>query len=282
MNRYIALIRVQQYYKNLIIFIALILSNNLFNLNLFLLTLIGFVILCLSSSFMYIINDIHDIEKDKQHPNKKNRPLPSGLISKNTAIFVAMIFLMVSLWLSFLINAAFLLIVVIFIALGLAYTFLLKNIFIVDAIIIGINFILRAVAGATAISVVITSWLIICTFLLALVLVFSKRSSEIKNLAGNDASKHRKVLRFYNKEITDKMLSFSLTSLFVSYVIYTVTQTHALTVYTIPIIAFIFLRFIYIQNTNDVEKAESILKDKYVLLGIFLWSLSLLVIYYAL
>lgn len=276
------LLRVHQWYKNLIIFIGIIFSGNLINLPYIFLTVMGFIVLCLFSSVVYIVNDIVDIEKDRQHPDKRYRPLPSGRISVKSALVFGLILFIIGLFLAYNINILFLMVSLVFVGLGFVYSFLLKNIFIVDSITVGINFILRAILGAIAINVFFSSWLVICTFLLALVLVFGKRNAEFEKLK-IDAAKHRKVLGYYTKELTNNLLIISLGSLFVSYMIYAIMQSHEIMAYTIPIVAFILFRFMHVvySRYESVEKAENILKDWGVLIGVIVWVVSVMVIFYA-
>jgi len=278
------MLRIHQWYKNLIIFIGIIFSGNLINIPYIVLVVMGFVVLCLFSGVTYIINDIFDIERDRKHPEKRNRPLASGRLSVKSALGFGLILFIIGFFLAYNINTLFLIGSLVFVGLGIIYSLFLKHIFLVDAMVVGVNFVIRAVLGAFAISAFVSSWLIICTFLLALVLVFGKRSAELVRLESY-AAKHRKVLSHYTTELGKNLLSLSLTSLFVCYIIYTVFQSPA-TPYmmpvTIPIIAFILFRFMYIvfSKSEAIEKAENILKDYQILGAAILWVISVMVIFY--
>jgi len=277
---FVKLLRVNQWYKNLVIFIGIVFSGNLLNITLFSKILLGFVTLCLYSSTIYIINDIKDIEKDKMHPEKRKRPIASGKISIINSIIIAIIIFLLGSYISYSINFVFFIVSLSFVLLGLLYTFILKHIFLVDAVTVGINFILRAALGAIAINVMFSSWLIICTFLLALVLVFSKRLSENKKMKQN-AKNHRKVLHYYDNKLTSNLLNMSIISLYISYLIYAVMYD-VLMSYTIPIVTFILFRFMHLFSSKleKIEQSEKILKDNHILAGILLWIISVLVIIY--
>jgi len=192
----IEIVRPSQWYKNMLIFIPLIFSLNLFDLNLWFLSMIGFLALCLAFGGSYVINDVLDYKRDMFHPRKSKRPVAAGRISRGYAISYAVLLVTVAMVIGFFLGTAFLIINSLIITLTISYSIVLKNIFLVEAFIIAINYVLRAISGAVAIDVKASPWLIIGIFFLALLLVLGKRKNETSFLNGN-AVQHRPVLRNY-------------------------------------------------------------------------------------
>ena len=252
----IKLLRPQQWYKNLVVFIGIIFSGNLFSAEMLWRVVAAFFLISLMSGVNYIINDIKDSEKDRLHPTKKNRPLPAGKISKTAAgIFSAAIFLAVS-YFSFMLSENLFYILILFFLLGLAYTFYLKNIFLVDIIAISINFVLRAIMGVAVINASNSTWLIIMAFLFALVLATTKRKGEIY-LLGRLATAHRKNLMEYDSEFLNYISIFSLTSLFLSYAVYAViVKAGTYFSITLPIVVYIIFRYLHMMIKSPEELAH--------------------------
>ena len=270
------LIRINQWYKNLVIFVAIIFSLNLFSVDKLIMNIIAFFSLGILSSSNYILNDIVDREKDKNHSDKKYRPIASGKISVLNAFIISVVLSVAGLVIAFSINFEHFLLSVVFLLTGIFYTFFLKNIFLADAITIAINFIIRAVLGAVAIGVSFSVWLIICTFLLALTLVFGKRKIEI--LRSNE--NHKLVLKNYNENILNNLSLISVSALLISYSIYIVNNS--ILVITLPIATFLLFRYISFLSSNDkiIETPEKLFTDKQIILGLFLWIVIVLLILY--
>lgn len=280
----VKMMRVRQWYKNLIVFIGLVFSQNAANPQMVYLSVLAFFSFCFVSGGIYVINDIFDVEKDKLHDEKKKRPLPAGRVSKTQAWIFSLVLLTAGFLVSTKTTAEFTYVLAFFLVVGLTYTKVLKNIFLVDAIAIGVNFVLRSVGGMLVISVPLSQWIIISMFLLAMVLVFSKRRMEIVRLKG-DAEKHRKVLKDYNNiEFLNAMTIVSLSSFFVAYIIYCITQTHPLMAFTIPVAAFITMRYAYLTYSNNrlVENAENVFFDRHMAGGLCVWFAMTLIILYVL
>ena len=165
---FLKLLRVEQWYKNLVIFIPLIFSFNLFNLNLFILSFFGFISLCFISSSYYIINDIKDIEKDKYHPEKKNRPLASGKINKPFALLISVILFVDAILIAYSLSLYFLGAVLVLFMFSQAYNFGLRNIIFLDIILISTNFVIRAISGIFIIDTPVSYWVILTTFLISM------------------------------------------------------------------------------------------------------------------
>lgn len=272
--------RPKQWYKNLVIFIGIVFSLNLLNLNLWINAIGAFAIFCALSGSIYIINDIVDIEKDKNHPKKRLRPIPSGKLKINYAIISVIILIILSFLASYLINLLFLLTSLSFFILLLVYSLFLKQIIIVDIMIISIGFVLRAIAGCLAIGVIISPWLIICAFLLALFLGIGKRRHEIV-LLGDNAANHRKILDGYSTQMLDQMINITTSALIMSYSLYTFFTGKLIIMLTIPFAFYGLFRYIYLVHTENFGgEPEMLFKDKGMILSMVLWILIVIVVFY--
>jgi 4-hydroxybenzoate polyprenyltransferase len=280
----IGVTRPHQWYKNLIIFIGLIFSGQFFILDSVIKALFAFVILSIYSGISYIINDLVDIKSDQHHPLKKNRPLASGKISRTEALlFSVVLFVAATLW-SFSINFLFGIGSISFLIAGLTYTFASKKIFLVDIINISIDFTLRAILGAIVISVFVSPWLILCTFLLALFLSLGKRRGELNSM-GEDAPNHRRVLEHYSNELVDSLIIFSLSALFISYSIYSIIVSgNPFMMTTIPVATYLLFRYFFFIKSGHLisENPEKVFNDRGMMLGILLWIILVMVPLYGL
>ncbi len=214
---YISLMRPQQWYKNLVLFLAIIFSGNLLDKSMLFYSSCAFAVFCLISSSGYLINDIIDRKNDKLDPKKKNRPIASGKIMPHQALVLSFILLVISLFLSFSVSKGLFLATAAYFLLSLLYSLVLKNIPVMDVSVISINFVIRAVAGALAISVWISPWLVLCPFFLAMLLGFAKRNSELRTLKGK-ASSHRISLRYYTEKSTLAGMHISSALVILSYI----------------------------------------------------------------
>lgn len=261
---YLKLIRVPQWIKNLFVFVPLLFSLHLFQGNYFVTTLLAFFIFCLSSSFIYIINDIIDIEADKLHPQKKNRPLPSGKISKRNALILA-VFIFVLIIVSLpLFSKDFIILVTSFILLNILYSFWFKHIVILDVFSIAAGFTLRVLGGAFAINVPVSSWLILTTLFISLFLGVMKRHSELTLVPGNDEAPTRKVLTQYSLNFADQMATVAAAGVIICYALYTVSErtvsifkTENL-IYTTPFVVYGIFRYMYLEYIS--HKGENTTK----------------------
>ncbi len=272
--------RPTQWYKNLVIFIGIAFSLNLLNINLWLIIISAFFIFCLLSGSIYIINDVFDIEKDRKHPKKSERPLPSGKLKLYQAIVAATIFTLIALVGSYLINLPFFIISLAFFLLMMIYSLYLKNFIIVDIMIISAGFVMRAVAGALAISVIVSPWLIICAFLLALFLALGKRRHELF-LLGDKVNEHRQSLDSFSTEMLDQMIIITTSTLIMSYSLYTFFTGKLLMMITIPFAFYGIFRYLFlIHSENMGGEPEMIFKDKGMVLSIILWALVVFLVLY--
>ena len=270
-----------QWYKNLVIFVSLVFSRNLFNISLGYDAFFAFIIFCLLSGSDYIINDAVDSERDKIHPKKKGRPIASGRLGRNDALLFAGIILLASLVWSYYINFMFFVISVVFVILHNAYNFYLKHVVIVDVLTISTNFVIRAIAGGVAIGVFVSPWLIVCTFLLALFLALGKRRHEIAIL-GNEASKHRKILSEYTTEMIDQMTGVTLSALIVSYMLYTFLTSNIYLMVTVPFAIFGVFRYQYLVHVKNFGgETELVFMDWAIIIDMVLWFAAAVVILYA-
>jgi len=275
------LIRVRQYYKNLLVFLVLIFAGLAFDINSILLTILGFFSLCLISSTNYILNDIVDIEKDKKHPEKCKRPLPAGKISIFLAGIIAGLFAISSLAIAWVISINFFYLVISLFFLTQLYSLYMKNEVFLDVLFIAINFILRAVSGAFILFTDISPWLVVCIFFLALFLAVGKRKGDLLFL-GKKAVKHKKIFKFYTESLIDKLLLIVVTLLIASYSFYSFMSVHPLMLFTLPIVFYCVLRYLFLLENNSeiIRKPELFYKDYRLLCSIFLWVFSSIFLIY--
>ncbi|MHA1976390.1 MAG: UbiA prenyltransferase family protein [Candidatus Hodarchaeales archaeon] len=310
----IVLFRPHQYYKNFLVFFGLFFSKNLFRVDLWFPMVIAFVILCLVSSLNYIINDFRDIEKDRHHPEKSNRPFPSGKISSIEAILLMAVLVVITLGLVYLIpmtstqinlltpnpiegdnfqeaqiipeskEAFFLVILGLFVTSQL-YSLLLKEKVFADVVTISVNYVWRAIAGAVLITVSVSPWLIILCFITAMMLSLAKRKGDLA-LLGTEAEKHKSVFTSYTPELLNQSLSTITAIEILAIFIYLIERHPKETVFIVvalPLITFLFFRFLYLTSRNTVasRKAERLFLDRQLLItGIIIGILFLIAIYY--
>lgn len=260
--------RPYQWYKNLVIFVGIIFSYNLFSLEMWQRSLFAFIIFCLISGSVYIINDIKDVEKDRLHPTKRFRPIASGTLSSQTALLVSILLLSLSLSASFFVSRPLVYIEVLYIFLNLLYTYYLKYIALIDVMVVAIGFVLRAIVGSMVINVSASPWLILCVFLMAFVLAFGKRRNELLT-----ASTSRDCLSQYTEKMIEDLLDISVSMLLMSYALYSFS-VHVYMMITLPFAfygVFRFVQLIYLKNFGG--EAELILKDRASLVNLVLWTL---------
>jgi len=272
--------RPKQWYKNIVIFIGLVFSLNFLNPADWLNVIAAFVIFCILSGSIYIINDIIDVEKDRNHPLKRLRPLASGKLKLSHGLSFAIIFIVLAFAGSYLINIPFFLITLTFFFLILIYSLFLKNFLIVDILVISSGFVLRAIAGCLAISVVVSPWLIICTFLIALFLALGKRRHELI-IMGGDAKNHRQILGEYSSEMLEQMINITTSILVMSYSLYTFFSNNMYMMLTIPFAFYGLFRYLYLVHSKNMGgEPEMIFKDRGMVLCLIFWVIIVLLILY--
>ncbi len=267
--------RPNQWYKNLVIFIGIIFSHNLFSLEMWQRSLFAFIIFCLVSGSVYIINDIKDVEKDRLHPKKRLRPIASGNLSSRIALLVSVLLLIISLSTSFSVNKPLGYIVLLYLIINLIYTFYLKYFALLDVMTVAIGFVLRAISGVLVIDARISPWLVLCVFLMALVLAFGKRRHEI--LTANES---RDCLSQYTEKMVDNLLNISVSLLLMSYAFYSF-YVNVYIMITLPFAFYGVFRFVQLVYLNDFGgESELILKDRASRINLVLWTFSVIVILY--
>ncbi|ADL70020.1 decaprenyl-phosphate phosphoribosyltransferase [Thermoanaerobacterium thermosaccharolyticum] len=278
----IKLMRPKQWIKNVFVLAALIFSKKMFDVLSLKEALFAFILFCGISSSVYIINDIADLEKDRKHPKKRFRPLPSGLVKKRHAAILFFILALASLILSFLINANFGIIVLSYFIINLAYTFYLKNIIIIDVMVIAVGFVLRVIAGAEAIGVASSPWLLLCTLLLSLFLAITKRKNEVIVL-DNNAKSHRNVLDEYSVKLLDNMLSIVTSSTIIAYSLYTFyAEKGYYMMITILFVIYGIFRYQYLVDSKTFGGSPELafFEDKPFLINGILYCITVILILY--
>jgi 4-hydroxybenzoate polyprenyltransferase len=271
-------LRPQQWIKNLFVYAPLIFSQNVLNQALVLRATLAFLAFCLISSAVYLLNDLRDIEEDRQHPLKAHRPLASGRLKRSTAVAALAIIAPAGFLVALLVNRSFVFIALGYFALQIAYTLWLKHVVILDIFVVASGFLLRVVAGGFAIRVYLSSWLLICTTLLALFLAMGKRRHEIVLMEGRAAS-HRPILKEYNIYLLDQMISVVTASTLLAYCLYTISEetvakfgTRNL-IFTVPFVLYGIFRYLYLihQKAEGGTPESLIIRDKPLLTAIALW-----------
>ncbi len=278
--------RPKQWTKNGFIFIPLIFDEKLFQLRPFALTLAGFALLCVISSVVYIINDLADIEKDRQHPTKRHRPIPSGQLPARAAQITAAMLSIIGLALSFALNLWFGLIVAGYLALQVAYSLRLKNVIILDVMSIAAGFVLRVAAGVPLVDVErFSPWLYVFTTLLALFMALGKRRQEIVLLQGN-AGNHRAILCEYSLPYLDELINVVVSAAIVVYSLYTFTAVnlppnHTMML-TVPFVLYGMFRYLYLIHIRGEGGApdELVLRDRPLLTTVMLCGITAALVLY--
>jgi 4-hydroxybenzoate polyprenyltransferase len=278
--------RPRQWTKNGFIMAALVFDRQLTHYNALLKCVAGFFVFCLIASAVYFINDILDIEADRQHPKKKFRPIAAGKLSIPAAIITTILLLAVAIPCAYLLSPVFAIIVVSYFVLNLAYSKWLKHIPLVDVLVIASDFVLR-VAGRVALIQVerFSPWLYVCMTLLALYVGFGKRRAELTLLAGN-AERHRKVLDGYSIPFLDQLLTIVSSCTIVTYSFYSFSAPnlpadHTMML-TIPFVLYGVFRYMYLIQIKHAggEPEELVLTDHPLQAAIALWVLAVIAVFY--
>ena len=278
------IIRIKQWYKNIVIFLPLVFSLSLLNLDSLYLTIAGFVALGLASSALYIRNDVLDIEFDKQHPIKKFRPLASGQISKKNAHIIFILLLSSSLIIAAILNWKLVIVLIFLFVNTTVYSQWLKNFAYVDLLSISLNFVIRVLAGMLLLQVGISPWLVFGVFLVAFFLGLMKRKSEIIILK-DTATLHRKSLSKYSiKKLNYSLLIVSVLVI-VTYSLYSITNDPTndnRLIFTIPIVAIIIFRQYYLSEKSvSVKKFNEVINDKITLFAIIMYIITTILLLYS-
>ncbi len=281
------LARPHQWVKNGIVLIPLIFAGEAGHINKIEFALLATVIFCLISSAMYTINDLADIKNDRAHPRKKDRPLASGQVSPGAAVAFAAVLMAFGITGALWLSQMFALTVAIFVALNLLYSLVLKHVVIIDVMAIGLSFVLRAFAGAVAISVEASTWMLINTLLLALFLGFGKRRAELTGL-NEKATEHRATLSRYSPYLLDQLIAVTTPSVVVMYMLYSFSseveeklQTEYLYL-TIPFVIYGIFRYLYLIHREERGGSPTriMLTDRPILAAVVLWLATSAIILY--
>jgi len=282
----LAVLRPRQWVKNLFVFAGLIFSQSLFTPLLWP-ALAAFAIFCALSGAIYVFNDVADVEKDRIHPTKRTRPIARGALSIPAALTLGVLLLVGSLLAAFALSVPFGLVAAAYAGLLTAYSVWLKHVVILDVLTVAAGFVLRAVAGAAAIHVEISGWLVICTILVALFLALGKRRHEYRTLRG-DAAAHRPILAEYSEGFLDQMVAVVTASTVTAYALYTMSpdtvarfHTRLLPI-TLPFVLYGIFRYLYLLYRREMggNPSDLLLNDRALLVNTVLWMLALLVIIY--
>lgn len=278
--------RPKQWIKNVFVLAPLVFDVKLRDPVYLARTLAGFVLLCLVSGTVYIINDLTDIEKDKRHPRKRNRPIASGRLPKWAALGGGGIILLISLPAGFALNLTFGAILAGYLVLQITYSFLLKRLVIIDVLAIAAGFVLRVAAGVPLVEAErFSPWMYTCMALLALFIGFSKRRHELVLLA-EKANTHRPSLQDYSLPLLDQIIGIVTAATLVSYAFYTFSapnlpDNHTMML-TIPFVLYAVFRYLYLVQIKGLggEPEEIVLRDRPLQAGVLLWGLSVILIMY--
>lgn len=281
-------LRPKQWIKNAFILIPLIFAEKVFDYSSLFRSLLAAAIFCLVASAVYLINDVIDLDTDRSHPVKKYRPIAAGLISPMSAVVAATLLLMISLLCGFILGVDFIIVVIIYLGVQAAYNAVLKEKVILDIFCVSSGFFLRVVAGAVAINVVISQWLIICTISISMFLSLAKRRNELTLLGLNNAQDHRRVLSEYSPYLLDQMIGVVTATTLLSYMLYCISPqiieqfgTENL-IYTFPFVLFGIFRYLYLIHSKERGGSpEMVLYTDWPLLtSVILWGLCCIIMIY--
>ncbi len=275
------LARPKQWVKNIFVLTAIIFSGRVSDPESIVTTLLTFAAFCLASSSIYYINDYRDLEEDKKHPTKRNRPLASGALPKWVGIigFFVLLFAAISIPM-ITVNRLTTVVIAFYLVLNFAYSFGLKNIVIIDVLCIATSFVLRILAGAAALSVLPSAWLVLCGVMISLFLGFTKRRAEVV-LLGDQAREHRKVLAHYSPIFLDQMVSIVTAATVVGYVLYTVdertvqlVESRALLL-SVPLVLYGIFRYLYLvyHAESGGDPTRTVFTDIPLLITGALWGI---------
>ncbi len=285
-------LRPRQWTKNLFVFAGLVFSLHLVDLARLLQVVVAFLVFCMASGSIYLFNDLADLERDRKHPLKRLRPLASGRLSPALAWGELVVLVVGLLALGWWVGVQFLLVVLVYMAIQVLYTLFLKRVVILDVFCIAAGFVLRVVAGAVAIQVDVSRWLLICTIMISLFLGLAKRRHEL-TLAGEEATSHREVLAEYSPYLLDQLISVVTAATVLSYTLYTTApETMAKfgsgnLVFSVPFVLYGVFRYLYLIHMKGGgaggaggSPENTLLGDRPLLVNIGLWVLVVTAVLY--
>ena len=267
-------LRPRQWSKNLLLFAGILFAAELGDAGRWAVAVTVFAAYCVASSAAYLANDVRDAESDRLHPLKRERPVARGELSRQAAVVLAVALAAVGLALAFALGPVTGLLLALFVALQAAYTLSLRNVVLLDVMAIAALFVVRAAAGAEAVDVRISPWLLLCTALLALFLALAKRRGELV-LAEQAATPGRAVLSGYSLPLVDQLLTVVTAATIVAYSLYTFGSVHsAAMMLTIPFVVFGLFRYLLLVHRDDLgeEPEHILLSDRPILTAVALWT----------
>lgn len=290
LNQILTLLRIRQYYKNVLIFVGAFFAATIFNINVIVLLLWGFIVLCCTSSISYIINDIIDIEKDKHHEEKlEKKPLASGELSKSFAYLLLIVLIgiiiitLISSILFSIPNLSFMIMVFVLILTGQLYNNFFKNHAFIDIVVLSLLYLWRTLAGCIIINVNISPWLLLAIFELAMFLGIAKRKGDLLHLGEEKATQHKKVYEYYSLSLLDQFQTIIATSVFLTYALYLIVRFNifapetveapnindTILILTLPILLYIIMRFMYLTTAKPemARSTEKVFRDKGILIA---------------
>jgi len=284
---YLTLARPKQWLKNILVFAGLIFAKKIGDPHSILLSVAGFAAFCVVSSALYFINDIIDREKDALHPVKAKRPLAAGKLKPAPVSAVALFLLIIAGFTAYTINLQFFYILFFYFIMTILYSLILKNIVILDVIIIAVGFVIRAVAGTYILEVEMSQWLLLCSFMLAMLIALGKRRNELISL-GDNANNHRRNLKEYSIQMLDYFIIIIAGCSIMSYSLYCISERtekffHTVNLkYTNPIVVFGILRYIYVLFLKNIggEPETLLYKDWGLAVAVLIWCVAVLAIIY--
>lgn len=279
--------RPRQWTKNVFVLAALVFDRQLDNPLAVSRTLAGLIIFCFISSAVYLINDVKDIEADRAHPRKKNRPIASGQIPVRVAVIAAVIITILSLAASISLSPLFAMVVVLYLIINLLYSFWLKHVPLIDVLLISAGFVLRVSAGVTLIVVErFSPWLFAVTTLFTLYMGFGKRRAELATLSKDQAQSHRRVLDGYTIPLLDQLITIVSSTTIMAYSLYTFSavnlpENHTMML-TIPFVIYGIFRYLYLIQVKGAGGApeDMVLSDRPLQITVGLYCLAVLLIFY--
>ncbi|HEY3251809.1 MAG TPA: decaprenyl-phosphate phosphoribosyltransferase [Ignavibacteria bacterium] len=285
----IKLSRPKQWIKNFFVFAPLVFSQHIFEAAYLLPALAAFIVFSLASSAVYIVNDIMDVESDRAHPKKRFRPIASGEVSvKQALVFLVILSIIILVSLLFL-RAIFAAVIILYFLTNFLYSLKIKNIVLLDVFFISFGFMLRVLGGAAAISVVVSSWMILTTIFISLFLAISKRRGELSQIINHEnIEKQRKVLKDYDIQFADQLNTIAAAGTIISYALYTVSERTVFTfgteklIYTTPFVIYGIFRYMYLMHKKNMGESPTtiVTKDIPIIINVLCWFIFSIVIIY--
>ncbi len=280
-------LRPVQWVKNVFVLAPIVFAEQLGDTEVLGRAMLAFAAFCFAASAIYLFNDLRDREEDRRHPLKQHRPIASGALSVPAAIVAALVLAALALALALSFGTVFTILLVVYLAINLLYSSGLKHVVILDVMAVSSGYVIRVLAGAEAIDVEVSRWLLLCTIFLALFLIFSKRRHELVLLA-DEAAGHRAVLDHYSPAFLDQMINVVTASTVVSYALYAVDASTVekfgsdRLVYTLPMVLFGVFRYLYLiyQRHEKRNPTEEVLRDLPSVINVVLWGVVVIWIVY--